>query len=267
MIPRLIVPKQAQIPTAEAGHGTSVRQDLLVPRRLISADTRMTPLPEGTSTDVSTSARELMLPKVLVPQGSKVVQATESSAAHAIAARQPVFKEALLERVSLSRQNKPAEWMLSIVVHSVVISILLILPLFYTHVLDMKKFEVTYLTAPLPPGAPPPPLPPAKAIPQPAIRKPNPVQTAKLTMPVAIPKAIPMPSAPEAPPEVIAAIPGGIVGGIPGGEINGFAGGLGPAEPSAPPPPVAPAVAAAPSGPLHVGGNVKPPRAIAKPEP
>jgi periplasmic protein TonB len=124
------------------------------------------------------------------------------------------------------------------------------------------------LAAPLVPAPPPPPPPASSVVPRAAQRKALPA-TAKLTMPVAIPKHIPVPStAPESPADIVAGVAGGVAGGVPGGQIGGLLGGIaGGAGPEAPPPPPAVAEAVVPSGPLHVGGEVKAPRELYKPEP
>jgi protein TonB len=89
-------------------------------------------------------------------------------------------------------------------------------------------------------------------------------------MPIAIPKAIQLShSAADAPPEdapdansLIAGVPGGVVGGVPGGVLGGLLGGSGVAVPPPPPP-----TTANPNAPLHIGGQVKAPIAISKPNP
>jgi protein TonB len=93
--------------------------------------------------------------------------------------------------------------------------------------------------------------------------------TAKLTMPIAIPKKIPAPSAaPEAASDIVAGVAGGVLGGVPGGQVGGLLGGIAEGTgPAAPPPPTPVAEALVPSGPLHVGGEVKPPRELYKPPP
>jgi len=143
------------------------------------------------------------------------------------------------------------------------VAAVLIVPLFYTQVIDLQQFETTYLAAPPTPAPPPPPPPAGATTPRQALRKVLPM-TAKLTMPTAVPKTIAVPSgAAEATSDIIEGVPGGVPGGQIGGMLGGILGSTGSSAP--PPPPVA--AAPVPNGLLHVGGEVKPPREIYKPPP
>jgi protein TonB len=266
MISRFLVPQNARISSTETMTSV-VRQDLLARKRLIPAGARIpTAAENGASGNPSLqAARTFMVPKRLVPLNARVGEAAKAGGTTPAAARQAVFAEALLEKVSLGRRNKPAEWLLSFAIHAVLVAVVLIIPLFYAQVLDLNKFQVSYLAAPPAPGAPPPPDPPAAVAPRQIERKTN-LKPGTLTMPIAVPKTVMVPSVAEAAPE-IAGIPGGVAGGIPGGEIGGILGGLVSSSGPAPPPPPPIAAPVAPSGPVHVGGNVKPPRAIYKPRP
>jgi len=205
-----------------------------------------------------------MVRKLLVPEGAGIGAMTGG---HHNAAQHDVFDEAILDNAALGHKRSTAEWLISFGVHAAIVAAVLIVPLFYSQVIDLHQFEATYLAAPPLPGAPLPPPPPAAAAQRQAPRKVIPV-TAKLTMPIAIPKTVPKPdenSAPEAPPDIVAGIPGGVVGGVPGGQVGGVLGGILGGTGSVAPPPPPPQ--AAPTGPLHVGGEVKPPRLIYKTPP
>lgn len=276
MISRLVVPPNARISSKESNEPKAVRRDLLVPRRLISADARISDAPSGGGSaagETAPASRRLMVPKLLVPIGagarSGLQMDTPLKAGSPVTstAGANVFDEALLGEPFGGPRHTLGEWLISIGIHAAIVAAVLIVPLWYTQVIDLHQFEMTYLAAPLVP-APPPPPPPAGTVARQSLRKVLPA-TAKLTMPIAIPKTIPAPSAaPEASSDLIAGVAGGVAGGVPGGQIGGLlggiAGGTGPAVP--PPPPVA-ATAPAPTGPLHVGGEVKPPRELYKPEP
>jgi hypothetical protein len=70
-----------------------------------------------------------------------------------------VFVQAMLEKESMHQTRNPMEWVASIAVHVAVLGFLLILPLYFTSGLDMQRFNLTLLVAPLPPAAAPPPPP------------------------------------------------------------------------------------------------------------
>ncbi len=171
-----------------------------------------------------------------------------------------VFAEAMLQEDSMHRRRNPLDWVASIVAHFAVLASLLILPLYFTSGLNIQRFNLTFLVAPLPPAAPPPPMAPSAA---PRAVRPAPTRVyiaGKLMAPSFIPKAILTTPGEIAPPEEVAM---GVPGGMPGGQVGGVIGGiLGGAMP-------VPAVPAAerPKEPLRVGGNVKPPRLIFGPAP
>ena len=272
MIPRMVIPTNARISAKQSNAPIAVRQDLLVPRNLIPANARMSEEAGGTASSAGEAAaapRPLMVAKLLVPPGACIATSAEpTSAGTSLITRINVFDEALLGKSSLGHQRSPAEWLISVAVHAAIVAALLIVPLFYTQVIDLQQFENTYLAAPPTPVPPPPPPPVGVVTPKQALLKVLPM-TAKLTMPTAVPKTINVPSSTaEAPADIIAGIPGGIPGGVPGGQIGGVLGGiLGSTGPSAPPPPPIAAAQPVPSGPLHVGGEVKPPLEIYKPLP
>jgi len=77
-----------------------------------------------------------------------------------------------------------------------------------------------------------------------------------MVAPTVIPEKIPEPLAnpePEAPAGVDGGVEGGVEGGVPGGVVGGVVGGTGPGTGE--------------GEPLRVGGDVKPPQLIQKPEP
>jgi len=154
-----------------------------------------------------------------------------------------------------------------VAIHAAILAVVMLVPLFYTQVIDLHQFEITYLAAPLLPAPPPPPPPASPEITRQAQRKALP-NHAKLTMPMAIPKTIsPRSNASEAASDIVAGVTGGVAGGVPGGQIGGVLSGIvGSTGPVAPPPALV-AEAPVPTGPLHVGGEVRPPRELYKPEP
>jgi len=168
---------------------------------------------------------------------------------------------ALLETPLETKRRNPVDWLISLVIHIVVIAVLVIAPLLFTQVIDIHSLQLTYLVAPAVPAAPAPPAPVVvqKAA---APRRMLPLNPAKLTAPAAIPRHVAVVrDAPE--PE----ISGGVVGGVPGGAVGGVLGGIIGAEGPAPPPIAAPVAAPKPKEALRIGGDVKPPRKILAPAP
>jgi protein TonB len=182
------------------------------------------------------------------------------------AEKQALFDGALLDNAVHKR--KTADWLISFAVHAAIIAALVVVPMFFTQALDLTRSEITYLAAPPTPYAPPPP-PAAVASVTPATRRPL-IRPSTLTMPIAIPRKVEVlhdAASESADLDAAAAgVPGGVVGGVPGGVLGGVLGGGGTVAPPPPPPPPAP-VAVASNGPLHIGGEVKSPRAISTPRP
>jgi periplasmic protein TonB len=270
MISRQVVPPNAHISATQSNEPKALRRDLLVPRNLISADARIIEEPNGSVSSVkeTAAASRLMVPKLLVPPGAAIDMPAKARSEGPLAASANVFHEALLGDSFGGPRHTLGEWLISVAIHAAIVAAVLIVPLFYTQVIDLHRFEITYLAAPLVPAPPPPPPPASPVVARQAPRKALPA-TAKLTMPIAIPKAIPVPSnAPEAASDLVAGVTGGVAGGVPGGQIGGVLSGIvGSTGPVAPPPPPPVAEALAPSGPLHVGGEVKAPRELYKPQP
>jgi periplasmic protein TonB len=156
------------------------------------------------------------------------------------------------------RRRNPLQLAISLAVHILVISALVITPLIFTDTLDLKGFQNTWLVAP---PAPPPPPPPAPAV-QRVAAPPRIVPLNQLTAPRVIPKKIEIVRESPLPPDT--GVIGGVEGGVPGGQSSGVLGGIigssgtGPAI--APPPPAPPRI-------VRVGGNIKPPKQVYAPDP
>jgi len=171
-----------------------------------------------------------------------------------------VFSEALLEDTSTRQRRSPMDWALSFLIHFAVLTLLLLVPLYFSQGIDMKRLETTLLVAPMPPMAPAPPPPPA-AIPRAVHVTPKVFTPGKITAPTYIPKAVPTATTEAAPPEEAFNSSMGVPGGVPGGQIGGITGGMpGVAAPAVPTPTVE-----RPKGPVRVGGLVKPPRLLVGP--
>jgi protein TonB len=174
---------------------------------------------------------------------------------------QRVFAEALLEQSTSRQRRSPMDWALSFVIHFVILLSLLLLPLYFSQGIDMKRLETTLLVAPMPPMAPPPPAPPSIAH---AVRAiPKVFTPGKLTAPTFIPKAVAVVSNDAAPPDEAISGMSAVPGGVPGGQIGGITGGM----PSVAAPVIAAPAVEKPKGPVRIGGDVKQPRLLFGPPP
>lgn len=179
-----------------------------------------------------------------------------------VAAQQNLFAEAMLEATSAHQKRHPLKWAVSLGAHIAVLALLLLIPLYFSQGLDMHRFNLTLLTAPLPPAAAPPPPPPAAVV-RAVHEMPKTFTPGKLTAPSFVPRVVAATPGDVAPPEVaFAGVSGGVPGGIVGGQIGGVLGGVPPAAPA----PLTP-VSEGPKKPVQVGGNVKPPRLLSGPLP
>jgi periplasmic protein TonB len=160
--------------------------------------------------------------------------------------------------------QKPRTWMdfvVSVLGHSLVVAVLILLPLYFTQAINMPQFQKTLLVAPPPP--PPPPPPPAAVEVMPRVPK-SFFTKGQLFAPKFIPKKVAEINE-EAPPPAASGAVGGVLGGVPGGQLGGVLGGIlgGSGHAPAPPPPTP----VAHKGPYRVGGKVQAPRLIHQVQP
>lgn len=167
------------------------------------------------------------------------------------------FSDAFLSANLMGSPSRKRTVTTSIVVHTILIGVPLLLSAWFTDALDLRTYTQTLLVAP-PAAAAPPPPPSAAVVPKQARR----VFTSqgKLFMPTAIPRQVAMVKEAPLPPEPEGA---GVFGGVPGGVMGGAIGGMLDAirAPEAPPPPLRASSEQA-RMPVPVGGNVQPPRII-----
>ena len=205
-------------------------------------------------------------PVVSSPQVGRVgrtISAAPSPRPFTPARRATLFSETLLDMSSPRQPRRMANVTLSIVFHVLILSALLLPPLYFTQTIDLRGFTQTTLVAPLPP----PPPPPAQAI---ARTTPAPRRTfvagGRLTAPTFIPLKIAMLKEEPLPPDVAVGVVGGVPGGVPGGQLGGVIGGIvSDASRINVPLPAAPVMH--PQAPVRVGGRVRPPRVLSKPSP
>lgn len=166
----------------------------------------------------------------------------------------------MLDNSRMKAPSRAWEVLLSVVGHSVALAIIIVIPLLYTHSMDLSQFRNTFLVAP-----PPPPPPPAPRMV--SSHRAFHLREAKLYQPRVIPRQIaqikdePPPSQPA-----FSGVSGGVPGGVPGGQLGGVLGGiLGPGNRQLlPPPPPKPILR---HGPYRVGGKVQAPRLIRQVQP
>jgi protein TonB len=154
------------------------------------------------------------------------------------------------------KKGKLSTLVTSMIVHTLSVTVLVLIPLIYTEAIDLKGFSNTWLEAPPPPPPPPPP-----AAQQPVARARRPTlmnHQGQLKAPATIPKEIAqIVEEPIAADSFGSGI--GVPGGVPGGAVGGVLGGvLGGVPQVAPPPPAADV----PPGPMRAGSALKPPRLI-----
>jgi protein TonB len=170
----------------------------------------------------------------------------------------PAFKfsqAVLLEENHFKTGSRTLKVFVSVLTHVAIISIPILLGLFFTDTINIKQYASMMLVAPPPPPPPPPPATAAVArATAPRVRL---LTSGKLYAPTVIPKQIA--DIKEAPlePEAFGVV-GGVPGGVPGGQMGGVLGGviggvLNTTKPVAP---------AAKAPPIRVGGRVRPPKAI-----
>jgi periplasmic protein TonB len=169
------------------------------------------------------------------------------------------FMKALLELPSEYKHRNPLEWVFAVLLHAAVIAALIIVPLYFTDVIDLRAFQNTWLAEPAPPGPPPPPAagPVVQRAMKPMSRL---IQGGRMMVPSVIPKNIVMIKEAPLPPDTGGGVVGGVPGGVPGGTLGGVLGGIigggaSPVAAMAPPPPPMKRV-------IRVGGKIDPPRQI-----
>ena len=167
---------------------------------------------------------------------------------------QETILNALL-KVPWTQHRNPWDWTVSLIIHAIIVLALVILPLYFTQVIDFHEFQTTFLVAPAPPSPPPPPQSVMKAIKAPKI-----IQISKMVAPTVIPRNVAIIK--DEAPVVYTNNDSGIVGGT-GNMLGGIIG----SEPLAPPPPPPPVREKKEREIVRVGGVVKPPRQIYAPPP
>jgi protein TonB len=167
--------------------------------------------------------------------------------------------DGMVENFHLKRRGKALNFFVSVLGHGFVVVLLILVPLLYTHAINMPQFEKTLLVAPPPPPPPPAAVHVTRRVPKSFFTQ------GKLFAPKFIPKKIEQVK--EEPPAqpVLGGETGGVPGGVPGGQLGGVLGGIlgGSRQFAQPPPPKS----ATHVGPYHVGAKVQAPRLIYQVQP
>lgn len=154
------------------------------------------------------------------------------------------------------------DFLVSVLGHSFVVALLILLPLYFTNAINIHQLQNTMLVAPPPPAPPPPP--PAAIHVAPRVPK-SFFQQGKLIAPTVIPKHVAQIKEEAPPPQVDSGVTGGVIGGVPGGQLGGVLGGILGGTGTAPaPPPPKPVVH---KGPYRVGGKVQAPKLLQEVQP
>jgi len=156
------------------------------------------------------------------------------------------------------RERAPGSKVTSIVVHIVVLTLVVIIPVLrVTNTLPDMQTMMAFAAEPPAPPPPPPPPPPLRSaaaeshpIPQPA-----PKPSGQLMAPLETPTELRAEATPGTSSE--AGVEGGVEGGVPGGVVGGI---ISPAPPPPTPPP-------APVVPVRVGGQISTPALVHRVEP
>ena len=197
----------------------------------------------------------------VVPSGATPPRIQVGAATH----RHELFSDALLEQSQTRPKNRVLDFFLSLFVHTLMLALALLIPLYFTEAIDLNAFTRTMLVAP-PPPPPPPPAAPAVVARVTRVQRVM-MQAGKLTAPTAIPQDVKVLKEEPIPADVASiGVAGGVPGGVPGGQVGGVIGGIISSSPRTqlpPPPPETPAQKV----PLRVGGRVLAPTPVFTPEP
>jgi periplasmic protein TonB len=133
-----------------------------------------------------------------------------------------LFSQSLVELSGTDRRRKRVTAFSSFVVQAIIVSILVIIPLWFTDALPVQQLA-TFLVAPPPPPPPPPPAAPTLKVSKVVSQ----IVNGQLLAPNKIPQAVKMIKEEEAPPQMSAGgVIGGVEGGVPGGQAGGVIGSL-----------------------------------------
>ncbi len=162
---------------------------------------------------------------VLEPQAAEPITQSPPGPATFVyvpTAPRQMFSQSLVELNSTDRRRKQWTAFSSFVVQAIIVSVLVILPLWFTDALPVQQLA-TFLVAPPPPPPPPPPAAPTLKV----TKVVSQIINGQLLAPSKIPQTVKMIKEEEAPPQMSAGgVIGGVEGGVPGGQAGGVIGSL-----------------------------------------
>ncbi len=132
-----------------------------------------------------------------------------------------MFEDSLIESGGKLKTKRLATSILSFFGQFMLLGVMILIPLIYTHALPKTQL-MTFLVAPPPP--PPPPPPPA-ATPIKVVKIQSDLVNGQLRTPTKIPEKVQMIKEEEAPPPSMG-VAGGVPGGVPGGSMGGVMGSI-----------------------------------------
>ena len=143
-----------------------------------------------------------------------------------------LFADSLLETSGGQRKQKAWATIVSLVLQCFLVSVLVLVPLWFTDVLPKQQL-VTFLVAPPPPPPPPPPAAPAPAAVK-VVKIATDIVNGRLQTPGRMPEKVQVIKEAEPPPLIASTggVIGGVPGGIPGGQLGGVIGRIINATPS-----------------------------------
>jgi periplasmic protein TonB len=199
--------------------------------------------------------REESRPQVTSPATCLAPSAPSFSVSLEAARGRAMFNDSLLENYSLKSGSKKLDFLVALLFHIAAIGGPILAGLYYTGTISLREYATTLMVAP-----PPPPPPPAPSV----VRAQGPkrvfMKAGQLIAPTVIPRHVA--ELKEAPlePDNLGGVDG-VLGGVPGGQMGGVIGGVLGGIPNTAAKPPAPTTSKV-SGPLRVGGRVRPPKAI-----
>lgn len=192
-------------------------------------------------------------------QGKNIGPEASQAARHPEKKVETHFAEGMMGSFHLQKPRTFWDFLVSVLGHSFVVALLILLPLYFTDAINIRQLQNTMLVAP-----PPPPPPPASVHIAPRAPK-SFFNQGKLIAPRVIPKQIAQSKEEAPPPEADSGVAGGVVGGVPGGQLGGVLGGI--LGGTGPVPAPLPAKPVAHQGPYRVGGRVQAPKLIQEVDP
>ena len=140
--------------------------------------------------------------------------------------RKALFADSLLETSGGQRRRRTWATFVSLGLQCVLVSVLVLVPLWFTDVLPSQQM-VTFLVAPAPPPPPPPPAARASATVK-VVKVATDIVNGQLRTPGRIPEKVQMIKEAEEPPPITTTggVVGGVPGGIPGGQLGGVIGSI-----------------------------------------